>query len=87
MHVPTAELRGLLDRGVYKAPWMGPNGEIVLLAVTSKHCLVSLSPIVIPAGSNHVQAVDELWDMLDAIDPLTAEEIEALARRRAMQVI
>ena len=73
----------MLERGVWKAPWRGPNGEIVLLAVTSSHCLLSGCPVVVPRGCCHVTEADRLWALLDEIDP----EPEYLARRREMRVV
>lgn len=57
----------LLDRGVHIAPWLGARGEIVLLSVTAGHMLLH-EPRLIPRGSDHVEAADELWDELEARD-------------------
>lgn len=56
-------------RGVYIAPWKGPNGEFVLLAITREQKL-ACPPRVIPIGGNHVQAGDEMWDLLESSDPI-----------------
>ena len=61
--------RDLAGRGVYVAPWMGPDGEFVLLAITREKKL-ACQPVVVPIGSNHVLASDELWDVLERDDPL-----------------
>lgn len=55
-------------RGVWKAPWYGPNDEIVLYAVDSKNHLVS-DPITVPKGGDHVEVADGLWDLLKASEP------------------
>lgn len=65
-----ASSASLLPRGVWKAPWMGPNGEMVLLAVTACHAL-ACPPVTIPRGSDHTLAVDQLWAHLEATDPDT----------------
>lgn len=59
----------LLQRGVWVAPWMGPNGEFVLIAIDRHHRIVG-DPVTVPAGANHVQMADELWERLDAADPM-----------------
>lgn len=84
--IPTSTLGQLLERGVWKAPWMGPHGEIVLLPVTSRHSLVTVSPITIPLGSDHIAACDQLWEMLDALDPLDARAADE-HRRRVIQAV
>lgn len=56
-------------RGVYAAPWMGPNGEIVLLAITKEHKLAG-DPVTVPVGASHHAAADALWERLDADDPI-----------------
>lgn len=81
MGVPMAAMCGLLERGVWKAPWQGSNGEVVLLAVTSQRCLISVDPITVPLGSDHIAAADQLWDMLDELDPLTPVAADELRRR------
>jgi hypothetical protein len=56
-----------VGRGVWVAPWMGKNGETILVAVTRDDRRIeerTLSP-----GDGHVQAVDELWDILERADP------------------
>ena len=47
----------LAGRGVYVAPWVGPAGEFVLLAITRDRKL-ACPPHVIPLGGNHVAAGD-----------------------------
>jgi hypothetical protein len=57
-----------VGRGVWVAPWVGPNGEIVLLALRRDNRLAG-EPHVIPLGASHVLAADELWERLDREDP------------------
>lgn len=57
-----------LGRGVYVAPWVGPDGEVVLIALSGDRRLIG-DPILIPKGGNHVQAGDALWARLDHDDP------------------
>lgn len=56
-------------RGVWMAPWLGPNGETILVAVTREKRLAG-EPVIVPIGGNHVAASDELWDRLDGRDPI-----------------
>jgi hypothetical protein len=56
-------------RGVYVAPWMGPDGEIVLLAISRERRLVG-EPFTVPIGGNHVAAGEALWERLDIADPI-----------------
>lgn len=60
---------GLAERGVWVAPWMGPDDEVVLLAVTSRGRLATDAPVVIPNGASRIDACDRLWDILEAADP------------------
>lgn len=69
---PPLRTLGLTERpkrGVYIAQWMGPNGEFELLAFTSERKLATGVPVRIPLGADHGKASDDLWDMLDVIDP------------------
>lgn len=63
-----------VGRGVWVAPWIGPNGEFVLIAITRERKL-ACEPRVIPVGANHVAAGDELWDLLEAADPIPKLQI------------
>lgn len=56
-------------RGVWVAPWQGPNGEIVLFSIDSHSKLVA-GPFIVPAGSDHIAASEALWEELEAVDPL-----------------
>ncbi|MFI5228497.1 MAG: hypothetical protein ACHQWU_05485 [Gemmatimonadales bacterium] len=57
-----------LTRGVYIAPWLGPDGETILVAIDSKRRLIA-EPTVVAAGASQVLAGDALWDRLEAADP------------------
>jgi hypothetical protein len=55
-------------RGVYVAPWVGPKGELVLLAIRHDHRLAG-DPYTIPNGANQALAADALWERLEREDP------------------
>jgi hypothetical protein len=62
----------LLERGVYQMPCLGPNGEIVLYAVRTNHCMVPQEAggvVLVPLGENPYPANDLLWELLDSLDP------------------
>lgn len=63
-------------RGVFVAPWMGENGEIILVAVTSDGRRIAER--LVPFGVSGHLIADELWELLDAVDP---------DRRAVMRVI
>lgn len=54
----------MLDRGVWAAPWIGPNGEVVLLGVTNERKL-ALDPVTVPDGASRVAAADRIWDAIE----------------------
>lgn len=56
----------LTDPTVLVADWVGPNGEIVLLARDSRRRLIG-EPMQIPHGANRLAASDEMWDRVDAV--------------------
>lgn len=58
----------MIERGVFVAPWLGPNGETVLIAISRAGRLAG-EPLTIPVGGNHVELGDAMWDRLDADDP------------------
>jgi hypothetical protein len=82
VHIPTGYLGQLLDRGVYKMPCMGPNGEMILFAVTSEHRYVLNSFSILPWGSNLDAAAEAIWELLDRVDPLTDTQFDEVRRRR-----
>lgn len=59
----------LLDRGIFKAPWQGPQGEWVLLAVKSDHSL-AIPPVTVPQGGTLPDVYDDLHRILDHLDPI-----------------
>jgi hypothetical protein len=59
----------LLGRGVFQAPWLGPNGELVLLAVRRDHRL-NAPPFVVPHGASRISAAESLLDGLDRDDAI-----------------
>lgn len=58
----------LAPRGVWRAACLGPNGEVQLVAVNSKHCEVRR--INVPPGDNPIPFSEDLWALLDQVDPL-----------------
>lgn len=60
----------LLGRGVFQAPWLGPDGELVLIAVRSDHRL-NAPPLVVPHGASRIAAAERLESDLEAGDPIT----------------
>lgn len=78
---PLEPVHGLLDRGVYKARWMGHNGEWVFLVVTAGHFLL-IDPVEVPLGRSLHAAYDGLWELLDARDPITIEEQGRIRKRK-----
>lgn len=55
-------------RGVYVAPWHGEEGELVLIAITSRGTLAA-PPLEIPHGASRLDAADGLSSLLDQKDP------------------
>lgn len=55
-------------RGVWVAPWQGPNGEFVLFSLDSRSKLVA-GPMTVTIGGDHIAAAEALWEELDARDP------------------
>lgn len=56
-----------LSRGVYVAPYHGPNGETVLLAITARQRLAA-EPLFLTLGDREVEMADRLWALLDEAD-------------------
>jgi hypothetical protein len=52
---------------------------MVLLAINSEHQIVG-EPRVLPFGSDYIAAHDQMWDLLDLLDPLTPELPHAVRR-------
>lgn len=66
-----------LGRGVYIAPWMGPNDELVLMALTTRRHL-ACDPVTVPAGASRLGAADKLWRVLDEVDPESSPMLRAI---------
>lgn len=58
----------IAQRGVWVAPWLGADGELVLIAVSRRGRLIG-APYLIPHGADRVAASDAMWALLDAADP------------------
>jgi hypothetical protein len=58
-----------LGRGVYVAPWLGDDDELVLMGITTKGRLVC-APVVVPNGASRLAASDAIWEVLDELDPI-----------------
>jgi hypothetical protein len=65
---PLRTFTKFLGRGVFVAPWCGPDGEIVLVAITSRNRIVG-DPLIVPLGGDHLGVSDELWRRLEAAEP------------------
>lgn len=61
--------RQQFGRGVWIAPWVGKNGELVLLAITSDNRLVG-EPLEVPVGSSHILAADAMWERIERANPI-----------------
>lgn len=62
LHQPTT-----LPRGVYRAPWLGPNGQTVFVAVNADGRLVA-EGFALP-GQDPEPALEEMRATLDRDDP------------------
>lgn len=71
---------GLWQRGVHAAPWQGPNGELVLIAIDSHRGLLPDSITVVPHGASRVDAADSLWAFLESLDPVDDRQRAEIAR-------
>ena len=56
-----------VERGVWIAPWLGANGETILVAVRRDGRELAQRPL--NPDDDHLRASDELWERLDADDP------------------
>lgn len=68
LNLPVAVIGEPCEPGLHIAPWMGEQGEIILLAVTSNRRLAA-PPLEIPWGADSVAMAEELQRVLDAADP------------------
>lgn len=55
-------------RGLYIAPWLGADGELVLLAIRADRRL-NEPPLSLPLGANSVEMAESMEARLDASDP------------------
>jgi len=60
-----------LPRGLSIAPWVGPEGETVLLVITSQRR--KLTEVVVPWGANRLELEAKLFTWLDETDPPTRD--------------
>ena len=60
-----------LGRGVWQAPFDGPDGELVLVAVTSRGRMCGEVTIV-PHGASRIETADRMLLALELADPLRA---------------
>lgn len=67
----------IAERGVWVAPWLGDDGELVLIAVTRRGRLAA-PPFAIPHGADRVAASDAMWALLDVVDPDTVAVLRAV---------
>jgi hypothetical protein len=65
----------LLTRGVYRCPCLSPRGNPVFYAVDHNSCWIAetLGGVreVLP-GDDVTQINDQLWDLLNRLDPVSA---------------
>jgi len=73
MPVPPLCLVEPLPRGLSIAPWVGPNGEVVLIVTTSQHR--KLTEVVVPGTANHLAIEAKLFAWLDEVDPPPREPL------------
>ena len=57
-----------LGRGVFTAPWVGRNGEVVIIAISQAG--VKLSDVEVPPTGDQVRVMEVLWQLLDSADPI-----------------
>lgn len=65
---------GLLPRGVYRAPVLSPNGNLLLLSVDYGHRLVARREVF--PNEDVYLILDKMYADLDAIDPEHARRKE-----------
>ena len=59
----------LLARGVYRAPYLGPEREVILFAVDASHRIPDHGERLVPRDADLEEPTAELWRHLDAVDP------------------
>jgi hypothetical protein len=67
--------------GVHLAPWRGPAGELVVLAIRADGRIASEAPILVGPGESLTDAVERAYAMLTppAQAPPTTRRLHALA--------
>lgn len=80
MRLPYAEIGPIQPRGLYQLPALGTSGIHAIIAVTSRGYLLDDDVFVIPRGSDHVAAVDAIWDRLDVVDPIDETNADSVRR-------
>lgn len=65
-----------LARGVWVLPYMGPNYELILVAVQGDGRALG-EPVMIPWGADSVKVAEDLWDLLDAVTEPSAPALLA----------
>jgi hypothetical protein len=64
------QVSGLLPRGVYRAPYLTEDGDMVLFAVDHRHRIIPDGMMMLEPGSPMaVESSATLWRRLDAADP------------------
>jgi hypothetical protein len=58
---------GLAPHGVYQAYRLGPNGELVLVAIGNNHQLLRI--VIVPRGESAVAVAGRLIEWLDREEP------------------
>jgi hypothetical protein len=69
-----AHRNDLLRRGVWQAPFFGPDGELALVAVSRAGKLIG-DVLIVPHGSSRIAAAEALLERLNLVDPLPAIRI------------
>lgn len=62
---PFAEMA---SRGIWQAPWFGPDGELILVSVTRARR--RLREVVVPHGASRIEAAESLLAELEREDPV-----------------
>lgn len=64
----TGTYKAGVGRGVWIAPWLGENGGMILVAVTRYGRRAAERTVAF--GEDSLAASDELWGLLDQVDPV-----------------
>lgn len=63
-----ATFKNGVGRGVFVEPWMGRNGETILVAVDRHNR--RLAEIELAVGDDHFGASERLWAVVERDDPI-----------------